>query len=612
MAGLNLRTQGVHGKNLPAKKTLTVEPADFGIGGMLIECERQFNRTYKVSSIEEFQTIFGKQLDSTQYGWDAVKGFFDNVQGVDASLYVQSLIGYDTVGDAIDAVVANRDVSDDGADLDAYIVQPAYEEELQYGTGGNRIGTVFTQTTRFTTAAAATAAATVFTISVDSVIGIFVGDIVKMVLTGGVGATVYHKITAIDENANTITWTDAQLDPAGTSTLALDDVITVPGFTVKTYYKSISGVVTEVDTELGKKICSSEVEVVDFYVENIFASSKWIDITVTSTSTLADRLPVDDAGVVGYCTSGAAGTAVATTEAVNAFLPNFDDDPIRMICCSEFTTIAMQKAIITYCAARDDTPIVIVNIAEDQTQTQLKTIGNSYQVSDFSPAVIVANWLKVSDPFANSVIAPYRTIPCCGHVMGAWIRTIGIEGIHFIPATNRTILQGIEDVVGDQFLNDDDRTDILENGVNLIQNRSGIGVKIANLNTVSTDIAYLFGNIILMRNYIKVSSEDSLSSDENTPNTFSRITSGKMAILTFLYNLWTRGSTGRIPEGETFGQGFNADGTSTVAEDHFQVKADITNNPQASINVGERTYDVYFSGPSPAGSIFIGVGILVR
>ena len=76
MAGLNLRTQGVHGKNLPAKKTLTVTPADFGIGGMLIECERQFNRTYKVSSIEEFQTIFGKQLDSTQYGWDAVKGFF--------------------------------------------------------------------------------------------------------------------------------------------------------------------------------------------------------------------------------------------------------------------------------------------------------------------------------------------------------------------------------------------------------------------------------------------------------------------------------------------------------------------------------------------------------
>lgn len=612
MAGLNLRQQGVHGKNLPAKKTLTVTPADFGIGGILIECERQFNRTYPVSSIEEFQSIFGKQINSTQYGWDAVKGFFDNVQGVDATLYVQSLIGYDIAGDAIDAVVALRNKADDGADANAYEVRAAYEEELQYGLAGNRIGTVFTQTTRYTTAAAATAAATLFTISVDSVIGIFVGDIIKIVLTGGVGATVYHKVTEINESANTITWTDAQLDPAGTSTLAVDDVVTVPGFTIQTYYKSISGVVTEVDVELGKKICSSESAVTDFFVENIFASSKWIDVTVTSISTLANRFPADDAGVIGYCASGAEGTAVATAEAVNAFLPNFDDDPIRMLCCPEFTTVALQKAIITYCAARDDTPIVIVNIAEDQTKAELTAIGNGYQVSDFSPAVIVANWLKVSDPFANSVIAPYRTIPNVGHVMGAWIRTIGFQGIHFIPATNRTIIQGVEDVVGDQFLDDDDRTDILENGVNLIQNRSGIGVKIANLNTVSTDIAYLFGNIILMRNYIKISAEDSLSDDENTPNTFSRITAGKMAILNFLYNLWTRGSTGRVPEGETFGQGFNADGSATVAEDHFEVKADITNNPQANINAGERTYDVYFSGPSPAGSIFIGVGILVR
>ena len=49
MAGLNLRRLGVYGKNLPAKKTLSVTPADFGIGGMLIECERRYNTTFKVS-----------------------------------------------------------------------------------------------------------------------------------------------------------------------------------------------------------------------------------------------------------------------------------------------------------------------------------------------------------------------------------------------------------------------------------------------------------------------------------------------------------------------------------------------------------------------------------
>jgi len=606
-SGLNLRRQGVYGKNLPAKKNLTVTPADFGIGGMLIECERRYNRTYPVSSIEEFQEIFGLQLVSTEYGWDAVKGFFDNVQGVDATLYVQTLIGYDTAGDAIDAVVANRDKADDGADANAYVVKPAYETEEQYGAAGNRIGTVFTQVTRYTTAAANTALATVYTIPVDSVIGIRVGDIIKIVLTGGVGATVYHKVTAIDETANTVTWTDAQLDPAGTSTLALDDVVTVPGFTVQTYYKSLTGVVTEVDVELGKKICSSESEVTDYYVENIFATSKYITIAEDSASSLASRFPADDAGTVGYCTSGADGTAVSTAEAMNAFLPNFDDDPIRFLACPESTATAIQKAMITYCAARDDTPIVYVNIAEDQTKAQLKVIGNSYQVSDFSPAIIRANWLKVDDPFANSVIAPDRTIPNVGHVMGAEIYTIGELGIHWVPASNRTIIKGANGVVGDQFLDDDDRTELCENGINLIQKITGTGIKIANAYTVSTDVAYLHENILVMRNYIKVSAVDSLSGDENTPNTFNRIQAGKMAILTFLYSLWLRGSTGDVPEGETFGQQ-----EGTKAEDHFQVVSDTTVNPQASINLGERTYKIYFTAPPPSASIEIGVGVLVR
>ena len=292
---------------------------------------------------------------------------------------------------------------------------------------------------------------------------------------------------------------------------------------------------------------------------------------------------------------------------MNAFLPNFDDDPIRFLACPETTATALQKAMIIYCGARNDTPIVLVNIAEDQTKTQLKVIGNSYQVSDFSPAVIRANWLKVSDPFANSVIAPDRTIPNVGHVMGAEIYTIGTLGIHWVSASNRTILKGVSGVVGDQFLNDDDRTELAENGINLIQDRTGIGIKIANSFTVSTDVAYLHENILLMRNYIKVSAEDSLSGDENTPNTYNRIQAGKMAILTWLYNLWFRGSTGEVPEGETFGQQ-----EGTVAEDHFQVKSDVTVNPQTSINLGERTYTVYFTAPPPSASIEIGVGVLIR
>lgn len=618
MAGLNLRTLGVRGTNLPAKKTLTVVPSDFLIGGMLIECERRYDKAFSVSNIAEFAEIFGQNISSTEYGNDAVKGFFDNVTGVDATLWIQTLTGYDTVGDAIDSVVASREKADDGADADAYLIKPAYENNLQYGAAGNRIGTKFTQVDRFETQAAATVAATgVSSATLDSVIGIRVGDLILFKTGIGGADLVYKIVTAIDESAKTVTWSgDFEVSGGSAETLAIDDDVVIPGFSVQVYYKSVSGVETEVETELGKIICSSESAVTDFYVENIFKSSKYIQITEQSASTLGDRLPADDT-VATYPTTGADGTAVASVEAQAYFLNKFNDKPIRFLANPETTDEAMQKALITYSLdtatrGQEDNPIVIINIPEDRTKSQLKTIGQSFQRSDFNPMVIVANWLEVSDPFANSAVAPNRNVPCVGHVMGAWIRCIGLLGVHFIPATNATVLNGILAVVGDQFLNDRDRTEIAETGVNLIQEITGVGIKIANLFTGSTETAYLFGNGILMRNFIKVSAEDSLSSTENTPNSLARISSGKMALLTFLYQLWNRGSTGSVPIGETFGQGQNDDGTPTVAEDHFEVNSDITVNPQSKINLGERTYEVYFSYPSPAGSIQIGVGVLLR
>jgi hypothetical protein len=85
-----------------------------------------------------------------------------------------------------------------------------------------------------------------------------------------------------------------------------------------------------------------------------------------------------------------------------------------------------------------------------------------------------------------------------------------------------------------------------------------------------------------------------------------------MAMLVFLYKLWANGSTGTVPEGETFGQSEDENNVPTAPEDHFQVIADLTNNPQSKIDSGERNIWVYFTYPAPAGSIEIGVGILLR
>jgi len=72
------------------------------------------------------------------------------------------------------------------------------------------------------------------------------------------------------------------------------------------------------------------------------------------------------------------------------------------------------------------------------------------------------------------------------------------------------------------------------------------------------------------------------------------------------------GSTGFVPEGETFGQFEKEDGSATKFSDHCQIQADIINNPQANINEGERNLDSWFTYPTPAGSIRIGVGFMLR
>ena len=102
------------------------------------------------------------------------------------------------------------------------------------------------------------------------------------------------------------------------------------------------------------------------------------------------------------------------------------------------------------------------------------------------------------------------------------------------------------------------------------------------------------------------------SQPENTPNSLNRIKEDRMAVLFFMRRLWDRGNTGNAPVGETFGQSETVDGEPTDFDDHVEVIADLTNNPQDRINAGERNVWIYYSFPTPAGSIKISVGILLR
>jgi phage tail sheath protein FI len=165
-------------------------------------------------------------------------------------------------------------------------------------------------------------------------------------------------------------------------------------------------------------------------------------------------------------------------------------------------------------------------------------------------------------------------------------------------------------VVGYQALDDEERTELADAGINMIQETSN-GIYVRNWFTPSTDTMYLFGNGILMRDYIQVSIVDSLKLTENEPNSYNKIQGSRSIIVTFFEKLWKYGSTGKAPEGETFGQTFDPEtNEASNKKQHFKIQADFINNPQANISVGERNYDTWFTYPSPAGSIKIGVGLM--
>lgn len=600
-----MRQLGVQGENLPSKKSLVVEASDFLIGGIIGKFERSYLVPFVVQNMKEFQDIFGINASSSWYGFDSVNLFFSNVVGTNAKLYVKAHVG--NTGSAIDAVQATANIADiDGTPETSLVFGAAYKGNVEYGIHGNRIGYKITNGSRFTTACKGSPVTSDTFVVLDSVAGIKVGDLLRFTHTGP--TYVWQKVTGVDESTGKVHFAIA----FGDATFVDGDLCEVWGIRVQVYEKSLTGIEKEVETELGKIFCTLEPEVSDYYIDNVFGQHRFMDITSqTHTHTLNLKYPAD-VTTVTYLASGAAGTSPTTLAHWKYGNETaFDSLPVRFLANCETVLDTVHKSLENYCQSRWDNPKVIVNCTSNQSLSQLQTIGQSFQRSDAVLSVLVAHWVQITDPFATSDIAPARSVPSVGGVMGAWIRTIGTLGIHYIPV-KQTPIFGVIGIVGTQFTSDADRTTLATAGVNCIEYLPGYGYVIRNLFTGSITTEFKFANGLMMRELIKVSGVDSLNKSENQPNAFNRITEDKMAMITFLRRLWDQGSTGSVPKGETFGIAINADGSPTRFEDHVEVIADIVNNPSDRVSLGERNIDVYYTYPAPAGSIRIRVGIMLK
>jgi len=600
---MQLRRLGVYGANLPTKKERSVTAADFSIAGLYGKFERKYDVPFAVKDTNEALEIFGPQTDAGAYGWDAMNGFFANLAGTRGKLVVASYKG-------TGAVQASKTIQDiQTTAKDTLKLSAAYQGYNEYGTSANRTGFTLINGAAFTSAVSALPTTNLKLLTLASVVGFKVGDILKLSKTG---YAEYHFVTAVNESAKTVAWADT--DYAGTGA-ATDFTAAVLAFQIKIYRKDIKGVVSEVDQGIGKKWLTFNSADPDRYVESVLAASIKIKATklVPSPLPTADKALPADVATVTYLESGTDGTAPASVSDWNTVYALLDNQPVRLIANVETSNADYQAALESYCLNREDNPIaVLVGQFDISTKALCVAAGQAFQRSDEVDAVYVHNWVGVSDPFASSYAAPKRAVPNAGHLMGEWIASIATYGIHASPARRAITIKGASEVYGFQALDDEDRTELAEAGCNVLQAVSGLGVILRNLFTVSTASEFRYSNAVIQRNFIKVSCVESLQDSENSPNSIASVREDRMACLQFMNRLWAKGSTGNVKEGETFGQYEKDDGTTSTKDDAFEVIADASNNSVATLQAGNRNVDMWFMFPAPAGSIRVGVGLIYK
>jgi len=390
--------------------------------------------------------------------------------------------------------------------------------------------------------------------------------------------------------------------------------VVVPGFQLHTWRTNPQGIVQEVDADLGKQWCTYYTGV-SHYVGTIFSRSNYLIITQVADAP-ANPVQAQPAAVstVTYLAGGADGTVANTAAAWNNSLQLFNNLPVRFLANTETSASVVQVAGEAYCYNRWDSPCWMYLLSANQSLSQAVVSGNGYQrggkVSGMGASV---TWGYKADPYNPSTVAPWRAVPPVGAMMGLAIRIISKYGIHYTYGLSAEPIVGWQDVYGFQATDDVDRTTLANAGLNVIQNIPGTGIVLRNSLSPSTTIDYLFINALVMTNYIKVSCQGSLQATENYPLTYQKLQADRSAIDNFMRALWRNGSTGNVPEGETFGQTLvqNTDGSQTASgySASVSVEANLANNPQSQLSAGNEQIWVYFMRPAPAQSIRIGVGI---
>ncbi len=589
-----MRRRGVFGYNLPPQVGNVVSPADFSTVGVIGRFARGLVSKIQVNQSNELETKVGG-YKSGYYGRYVLDSLFANLKGQGARVIIKPYVA----NDAVQATYAVNDQA--GSPAVAFNLLAAYTGINDKSADGNSTGFTLTNGTRFSTTCPAGASSGDTTLTLASVAGIRVGSVLKIN-----SATVqYRKVTALNEGAKQVTIASLS------SSVATNVVVEDRGFKLTCYRKNSRGVVSKLSLPENSIWLSLEPENTEYYIVNAFANHPYIKLTLgVSTATLDIKYPADISTPV-FLSGGSDGTSPSSASDWN-ITSAFDDSSVRWIFNTDSVLSGVNINGEAYCASRLDSPIWVSVTPKQQTKAQLISAGQQYQRSDQVQSLLFSSFRAVNDPIGVGS-NPTLDIPIVGAIVGAWIRAIYTLGIHRVGAGDDVPLAGFvstPDATEDDFT-EDDRTEILEAGVNLVQQLDGRGLIVRSYRTLSTNVGALFGHYLVMQNFIKISAVESLYRAENRPNRLGAIKEYGQAIADFGKRLYDGSFPFGIDTDGAFGDFVKEDGSMSTFEDVFIVQADQFNNVPSQIAIGEANIFVRFFPPALTESLAIGVGVTI-
>jgi hypothetical protein len=572
-----METRGVIARNAPSRVGTAITPAEFETGAILGSFSRLLDGVIPIYSVTELDEKAG-DFDSAFNGRYALVSMFNQLRGGPGDALIRTPV-------PLDAVQSSKIIQGVGS-ADTVKLKSAYQSIPEKSPDGDKTGYWITNFARVTLNASAAATATDTVLGLTAVAQVRAGDILAIASSIPQEA----KVLSVDEGNREVTLTAGLVQD-----VALDDVVEVRAFRLKTYRKSPTGKEQAVNIGFDNIALSMEPENVEYYIVNQFQNHPWMAAEdLNSADPLGQSWPPDSTAIT-YLAGGDRGASPTSADWVDA-LNDFDSYAPRWMCNVEDSSAAANNGGETYCLNRDDSPIWMPYINKELTLAAYEAQALQYQKSG-SPQIQVgvAAERYVPDPVGVGA-NPKKLIPINAAVIGAWMWTFRNLGFHRVPAGYAVPIIGVtDDEMPEDRFTSEERTRLLEAGLNIAQYIKGKGLIVREFRMFTTEnnLGDLWGNVALQRNFVKISLRDSFVGETNKPNGEEGLTKLSQIALQWLRVLYDRGyPPGTAKTKEAFADYTKENEQRTAFEDVVEVKADSTNNPRSALNQGNWLIEV--------------------